>query len=114
MFILGLFSMAVSNPGLSHLIQISIPVLTAIYPPCIALVVLSFTRGWWHNSSRVIAPAMFISLMFGIIDGVKASAFADILPQWTASLPLAAQGSGMVAANRGDGCAGRDHRSRSG
>ena len=54
--------------------------------------VLSFTRGWWHNSSRVIAPAMFISLMFGIIDGVKASAFADILPQWTASLPLAAQG----------------------
>ncbi|MDQ8597053.1 branched-chain amino acid transport system II carrier protein, partial [Klebsiella aerogenes] len=91
-FILGLFSMAVSNLGLSHLIQISIPVLTAIYPPCIALVVLSFTRGWWHNSSRVIAPAMFISLMFGIIDGVKASAFADILPQWTASLPLAAQG----------------------
>ena len=49
-FVLGLFSMAVSNLGLSHLIQISIPVLTAIYPPCIALVVLSFTRNWWHNS----------------------------------------------------------------
>ncbi|MDU1456922.1 MAG: branched-chain amino acid transport system II carrier protein, partial [Klebsiella sp.] len=91
-FILGLFSMAVSNLGLSHLIQISIPVLTAIYPPCIALVVLSFTRGWWHNSSRVIAPAMFISLMFGIIDGIKASAFADIMPSWTARLPLAEQG----------------------
>ncbi|MEG0100358.1 MAG: branched-chain amino acid transport system II carrier protein, partial [Citrobacter sp.] len=58
-FILGGFSMVVSNLGLSHLIQISIPVLTAIYPPCIALVVLSFTRSWWHNSSRVIAPAMF-------------------------------------------------------
>jgi LIVCS family branched-chain amino acid:cation transporter len=43
-FILGIFSMAVSNLGLSHLIQVSIPVLTAIYPPCIALVVLSFTR----------------------------------------------------------------------
>ncbi|MDI5419197.1 branched-chain amino acid transport system II carrier protein, partial [Salmonella enterica subsp. enterica serovar Kentucky] len=41
-FILGGFSMVVSNLGLSHLIQISIPVLTAIYPPCIALVVLSF------------------------------------------------------------------------
>ncbi|MCV5648887.1 branched-chain amino acid transport system II carrier protein, partial [Escherichia coli] len=73
-FVLGLFSMAVSNLGLSHLIQVSIPVLTAIYPPCIALVVLSFTRSWWHNSSRVIAPAMFISLMFGIIDGIKSSA----------------------------------------
>ncbi len=43
-FILGIFSMAVSNLGLSHLIQVSIPVLTAIYPPCIVLVVLSFTR----------------------------------------------------------------------
>lgn len=91
-FILGIFSMVVSNLGLSHLIQISIPVLTAIYPPCIALVVLSFTRGWWHNSTRVIAPAMFISLVFGLLDGVKASVFADILPGWTAHLPLAEQG----------------------
>ena len=91
-FILGLFSMVVSNLGLSHLIQISIPVLTAIYPPCIVLVLLSFTRGWWHNSSRVIAPAMFISLVFGLLDGIKASAFAAILPAWSTHLPLAEQG----------------------
>lgn len=80
-FILGGFSMVVSNLGLSQLIQISVPVLTAIYPPCIALVVLSFTRSWWHNSSRVIAPPMFIS-----------SAFSDILPSWAQRLPLAEQG----------------------
>jgi len=84
--------MAVSNLGLSHLIQISIPVLTMIYPPCIALVVLSFTRSWWHNSSRVIAPPMFISLLFGVLDGIKASAFSDVLPAWTQRLPLAEQG----------------------
>ena len=91
-FILGIFSMAVSNLGLSHLIQISIPVLTMIYPPCIALVVLSFTRQWWHNSTRVIAPAMFISLLFGVLDGIKASAFSGVLPVWTQRLPLAEQG----------------------
>ncbi|MGL5700444.1 MAG: branched-chain amino acid transporter carrier protein BrnQ [Kluyvera sp.] len=91
-FIMGLFSMAVSNLGLSHLIQISIPVLTAIYPPCIVLVVLSFTRGWWHNSSRVMAPAMFISLVFGVMDGVKASAIADVLPAWASHLPMSEQG----------------------
>ncbi len=84
--------MVVSNLGLSQLIQISVPVLTAIYPPCIALVVLSFTRSWWHNSSRVIAPPMFISLLFGILDGIKASAFSDILPSWAQRLPLAEQG----------------------
>ncbi|MBR9959610.1 branched-chain amino acid transporter carrier protein BrnQ [Cronobacter sakazakii] len=91
-FILGLFSMVVSNLGLSQLIQFSIPVLTAIYPPCIALVVLSFTRGWWHNSGRVIAPAMAVSLLFGLIDGVKASAISGILPAWTQKLPMADQG----------------------
>jgi LIVCS family branched-chain amino acid:cation transporter len=104
-FILGIFSMAVSNLGLSHLIQISIPVLTAIYPPCIALVVLSFTRSWWHNSSRVIAPAMFISLMFGIIDGIKASAFADSAGLDRASAAGGA-GSGLADAYRDGGSGG--------
>lgn len=91
-FILGIFAMVVSNLGLNQLIKLSVPVLTAIYPPCIVLVILSFTRGWWRNSTRVIAPAMLVSLIFGLIDGVKASAFADILPQWIAGLPLSEQG----------------------
>lgn len=90
-FILGLFSMVVSNLGLSHLIQISVPVLTAIYPPCIALVVLSFTRPWWHCSSRIIAPSMFVSLLFGLIDGVRASMLAAFLPRWMDHLPLSGE-----------------------
>ncbi len=91
-FILGLFSMLVSNLGLSHLIQISIPVLTAIYPPCIALVVLSFTLRWWNSTTRIIAPVMLVSLIFGIIDGIKTTAFAANLPAWTSHLPLGEQG----------------------
>ncbi|MBP2170113.1 LIVCS family branched-chain amino acid:cation transporter [Erwinia toletana] len=91
-FILGLFSMLVSNLGLSHLIQISIPVLTAIYPPCIVLVVLSFTLSWWHKNSRIIAPTMLVSLLFGIIDAFKTTNFKDILPLWSQHLPLADQG----------------------
>ena len=91
-FILGLFSMVVSNLGLSHLIQISIPVLTAIYPPCIVLVVLSFTLRWWHSAPRIIAPVMLVSLLFGILDAVKASSFQQLLPAWTTHLPLAEQG----------------------
>lgn len=95
-FILGAFSMVISNLGLSHLIQISVPILTAIYPPCIVLVVLSFTRPLWNNSSRIIAPAMLVSFLFGIIDGVKASAISDILPAWSTHLPLAEQGLAWV------------------
>lgn len=98
--------MVVSNLGLSQLIQISVPVLTAIYPPCIALVVLSFTRSWWHNSSRVIAPPMFISLLFGILDGIKASAFSDILQITGAAFTAGRTRSGVVNANSGDGGSG--------
>lgn len=84
--------MVVSNLGLSHLIQISIPVLTAIYPPCIVLVVLSFTLNWWNKSSRIIAPAMLISLLFGIVDAIKTTGFKDLLPAFSQHLPLADQG----------------------
>ncbi|CNE64083.1 branched-chain amino acid transport system II carrier protein [Yersinia nurmii] len=91
-FILGIFSMLVSNLGLSHLIQISIPVMTAIYPPCIVLVILSFTLRWWRNASRIVAPTMLVSLLFGILGGIKASTFAPVLPAWTEQLPLADQG----------------------
>ncbi|MFP1867340.1 branched-chain amino acid transport system II carrier protein [Lonsdalea quercina] len=91
-FVLGLFSMVVSNLGLSHLIQLSIPILTAIYPPCIVLVMLSFTLRWWNNSSYIVAPTMLISLVFGVIDGVKSSAFASWLPEWANYLPLSKQG----------------------
>ncbi|MEE3660717.1 branched-chain amino acid transport system II carrier protein [Brenneria sp. g21c3] len=90
-FILGGFSMVVSNLGLSHLIQLSIPVMTAIYPPCIVLVLLSFTRSWWNNCSRVVAPVMLISLLFGIIDGIKSSHFKPLLPEWSLHLPLGGQ-----------------------
>ncbi|RRZ93566.1 branched-chain amino acid transport system II carrier protein [Erwinia sp. 198] len=91
-FILGLFSMLVSNLGLSQLIQFSIPVLTAIYPPCIVLIVLSFTLRWWNKSTRIIAPTMLVSLIFGVIDAIKTTGFKDTLPAFTANLPLAEQG----------------------
>lgn len=90
--ILGLFSMLVSNLGLSHLIQFSVPVLKAIYPPCIVLILLSFTLRWWHSSTLIIAPAMLVSLIFGCVDAVKLSSFQAWLPAVIQDLPLSAQG----------------------
>ncbi len=91
-FILGAFSMVVSNLGLSHLIQISIPVLTAIYPPCIVLVLLSFTLSWWKKSTRIVAPVMLVSLLFGMVDAIKTTSLKALLPAFTQNLPLADQG----------------------
>ncbi|MCV4341382.1 branched-chain amino acid transport system II carrier protein [Pseudomonas capsici] len=90
--ILALFSLLVSNLGLTNLIQFSIPVLTAIYPPCIVLVGLSFCKGLWNSQGRVIAPVMLVSLLFGIIDAVKGAGLAEYLPGVLANLPLSEQG----------------------
>ncbi|MGV3345941.1 branched-chain amino acid transport system II carrier protein [Enterobacteriaceae bacterium LUAb1] len=90
--ILGLFAMLISNLGLSKLIKFSVPVLTAIYPPCIVLVVLSFTQKWWHNYTRILASAMLVSLLFGIVDAIHSSILGSLLPAWSTNLPLANQG----------------------
>ncbi|MEG3028330.1 MAG: branched-chain amino acid transport system II carrier protein, partial [Aeromonas sp.] len=42
--------------------------------------------------SRVVIPTMLISLLFGVIDGIKGSALVGMLPEWSLHLPLAEQG----------------------
>jgi LIVCS family branched-chain amino acid:cation transporter len=90
--LLAAFSLLVSNLGLTKLIAFSIPVLTAIYPPCIVLVALSFCKDLWHSQGRILAPVMLVSLLFGIIDACKGAGFSDWLPTQLAHLPLSDQG----------------------
>lgn len=86
------FSLLVSNLGLTKLILFSIPVLTAIYPPCIVLVALSFCKDFWHSQGRIVAPVMLVSLLFGLIEACKVAKLADWLPTRLAHLPLSEQG----------------------
>ncbi|HEQ1859147.1 TPA: branched-chain amino acid transport system II carrier protein [Providencia alcalifaciens] len=87
--ILGLFSMVISNLGLSKLIAFSLPVLVSIYPPCIVLILMSFTLKWWRNPTIVIAPTMLTSFVVGLIGAVKASEnLKTYIPDWMTSIPL--------------------------
>ncbi|KTC35070.1 MULTISPECIES: branched-chain amino acid transport system II carrier protein [Pseudomonas] len=90
--LLALFSLLVSNLGLTKLIAFSIPVLTAIYPPCIVLVALSFCAGLWYSQSRILAPVMLVSLLFGLIDAIKGAGLSQWLPASLLDLPLSEQG----------------------
>lgn len=90
--LLAAFSLLVSNLGLTKLIQFSIPVLTAIYPPCIALVALSFCKDFWHEQGRIVAPVMLVAFLIGAVDAVKGSALGVYLPDALAHLPLSEQG----------------------
>lgn len=90
--LLALFSLLVSNLGLTKLIAFSIPVLVAIYPPCIVLVALSFCAGFWYSQGRILAPVMLVSLLFGLLDALKGAGLAEWLPVQFAHLPLSEQG----------------------
>ncbi|MDD2061288.1 branched-chain amino acid transport system II carrier protein [Pseudomonas sp. GD03860] len=90
--ILCSFSLLISNLGLDKLIAFSIPVLTAIYPPCIVVVGLSFCRELWNSQVRILAPVMGVSLLFGMVDAIKGTQLATMLPDALSHLPLSEQG----------------------
>ena len=85
------FAFVISNLGLTKLIAVSVPVLSAIYPPAITVILLGFCWNFFHQPSRVIAPVTAVALLFGILDGLKVAGFGDALPTALATLPLSAQ-----------------------
>ncbi|MEG2359625.1 branched-chain amino acid transport system II carrier protein [Acinetobacter sp.] len=87
-FILVGFSLLISNLGLTKLIAVSVPVLSAIYPPAIAVILLSFCTKFWNQPSRVMMPVTAVALIFGIFDGMKVAGFDDVLPAFLQNLPL--------------------------
>ncbi|MBK4765104.1 MAG: branched-chain amino acid transport system II carrier protein [Pantoea sp. Brub] len=70
-YMLSIFSMIISNLGLDLLIKGVIPILTIIYPPCIVLVILSFTVKFWNRSNFIFIPTMLVSLIFSVLDSIK-------------------------------------------
>lgn len=91
-----LFSWAVSNQGLEQLIQVSIPVLTGLYPLAIVLVVLSLFDRYWRSSILVFRGTMLVTLVFGVMDGLAAAGFTEWVPELFNRLPLAQQQMGWV------------------
>ena len=66
-----LFSFAVSNVGLSAIIEYSIPVLMLIYPPAIALIILAFIGKFFHHDKAVYISVMIFTWAAAIFDFMK-------------------------------------------
>ena len=69
--IFTLFSFAVSNVGLSTLIEYSIPMLMLIYPPAIALIILAFIGRFFDHDRAVYICVMIGTWAAAILDGLK-------------------------------------------
>lgn len=91
-----LFSLLVSNQGLTQLISVSVPVLVGLYPLAIMLVALSLLDRCWVSPRRVFVPVMAVTLVFGVADGLLAAGFTNIVPDLFTALPLAEQSMGWL------------------
>ncbi|MGF1757800.1 branched-chain amino acid transport system II carrier protein [Photobacterium sagamiensis] len=69
--ILAVVCAVVANVGLSQLIALSIPVLFALYPVAVALVMLTFIRKWLPNPRMAYRVVLLVSLLFSFIDAAK-------------------------------------------
>lgn len=85
------FALVISNLGLTKLIAFSVPMLTAIYPPAIIIILMSFFIQCFKNPKVIFMPVTAIATFFGVIEGLKASSLVDYVPQFFKNLPLAEQ-----------------------
>lgn len=90
-FLLVGFAFITSNLGLTKLIAFSVPILTAIYPPAIVVILMSFLTQYWSRPSHIFIPVTAVATFCGIIEGFKASVLKDFVPQIFDKLPLAEQ-----------------------
>ncbi|KQU24735.1 branched-chain amino acid transporter [Bacillus sp. Leaf13] len=96
--IFSVFSAAVANVGLTKLISITVPVLTALYPLAIVLIVLTFLHSFFKGKSEVYLGSLLLTAIISILDGLMASgvkiyAISDF---FTDFLPLYSVGIGWV------------------
>lgn len=95
--VLCLFSAAVANVGLTQLIAFSVPVLVAIYPLGIVLMLLSFLHKLFKGYRAVYAGASLATGAISLVDGAKQMGLpVEAVATLYASLPLYQEGIGWL------------------
>lgn len=73
--IFTIFSGAVSNFGLSRLIEISVPVLSLLYPLAICLIALTFLHPFFKGKKEVYQVSILFTFIVSMIDNLEAIGF---------------------------------------
>ncbi len=97
-FVIVIFSFLVCNLGLNTILSISIPILNAIYPVAIVLILLGLTHHFWQNNRyvylMVVAGTSIVSVIYAL-DQINVS-FGFLTTFLEKYLPLYALGYGWV------------------
>ncbi len=96
-FIFAGFSAIIANVGLTQLIAISLPVLLAIYPLAIVLVILSFFDHSFYQKPYVYIIPLVLTGIISVVDALKSSGFEfDAITELFSYLPFYEQGIGWL------------------
>ena len=98
-WVLGIagFSFLVCNQGLNTILSISVPVLNAIYPVAIVLIVMGLTAHWFENNPYafpVTVGATAVIAVFHAVEGLGVN--MGVLSQAAGYLPLYSYGMGWI------------------
>lgn len=95
--VLATFSALIANLGLTQLITVSVPVLTAIYPLAIMLIVLTFLHRLFKGRSEVYQVSLLFTFIVSIFDGLNAANLKiDAINSLFSHLPLYDAGLGWI------------------
>ncbi len=95
---LSIFSAIVANIGLTQLIAISIPVLTAIYPLAIVLIFLTFFHSLFKGKAEVYQGSLLLTFIISFFDGLNGAGIhlSSINNFFNAILPMYEVGLGWI------------------
>lgn len=95
--ILSLSSMILANMGLTKILAVSVPVLNAIYPIAIMLIVLAILDRLFKGNKMVYLLTILFTGIVSVIDALSQAGFnIEILVRYFSKLPLYSQGLGWI------------------
>lgn len=96
-WIFAIFSNFVANIGLEQLIAVSLPVLLAIYPLAIVLMLLTLIGKWFNDSRAVYISALIFTGLVSVYDGLKQAGFTSAsYESFLNHIPLYSTGIGWI------------------
>lgn len=88
-----LIAFVLANFGLNTILQFSLPILAAIYPTAIVLIVMALLQDVFNFNQLTYRTTVYVTLFISIISGFKAAAIElPLLSNWASILPFYEEG----------------------
>ncbi|MGM9933798.1 branched-chain amino acid transport system II carrier protein [uncultured Clostridium sp.] len=95
--VLSLSSMVLANMGLTKILAVSVPVLNAIYPIAIMLIVLAMFDKFLKGNKSVYCLTILFTGVVSVVDALSQAGFSsELLLSYFSKLPLYSQGLGWI------------------